>query len=259
VYDYQLGFAGGNRLAHSGIAYRWATGDREAFNRDNGFVFGSVVRPNRRITHGSSVLLSTSRSYAAGAFDLGLRPLSSEKLTVFGDYTLSSRQRPLDGEWSAGLEVRPNAGVHLGGRVTGNSGSDELGWFVNLGVTLDRLGLHVLPGYDDAGERTTTTYLLRGNPPWSGVPVEEWARKSAGAARWETIDLERKTLTYQRNRWFDKSRVAWMDVARGSDRLCSGSCGRSSRRAATPGWRSSCTWIEHDSAATGWRRWRTTS
>jgi len=214
VYDYQLGFAGGNRLAHSGVAWRWATGDEGALGRDSGLVLGSVVRPGRGLTYGTSVLLSSSRRYAAGAFDLGIRPLGTPQLTLFGDYTLSSRQRIDDGEWSAGVEVRPTTGVHLGARVTGRSGSGDVGWIVNLGLTLDRLGLHVLPGYSKDGDLGTTTYLVRANPPHSGVPVEGWARERTGARKWKTIDLERRTLGYERDRWFDSRHAAWIDVSR---------------------------------------------
>lgn len=219
VHDYQIGFAAGNRLAHSGLAWRWSTGDDEALGRDSGLVLGSVVRPNRRLTYGSSVLLSAERSYAAGAFDIGVRPLGTPHLTLFGDYTLSSKQRLDDGEWSAGAEIRPAAGVHVGGRVTGSSGTDEVAWVANLGLTLDRLGLHALPGFDDDGDLGTTTYLVRGNPPYGGIPFEQWLRRQTGRTRWETIDLERRTLGYRRDRWFDARRVAWIDLARDLARI----------------------------------------
>jgi protease-4 len=219
VYDYQVGFAAGNRIAHTGVAWRWSTGDDDALGRDNGLVLGSIARPNRFMSYGLSGLLSAERSHAVGVADLGIRPLGRPELTVFGDYSLTSKQRIGDGEWSAGVEIRPAGGVHLGARVQERSGTDELEYVVNLGLTIDRLGLHILPGYDDGGDRGTTTYLVRGNPPYRGLPFETWLRKRSGHKRWETIDLEKRTLTYQRGRWFDKKRVAWIDVCHQLERL----------------------------------------
>ncbi|MGH2570040.1 MAG: S49 family peptidase, partial [bacterium] len=104
-------------------------------------------------------------------------------------------------------------------RVTGSSGTDEVAWVANVGLTLERLGLHALPGFGDGGDRGTTTYLVRGNPPYSGIPFERWLRRRAGRTQWETIDLERRTLTYRRDRWFDAGRVAWIDLVQRLERI----------------------------------------
>jgi protease-4 len=212
--EHRLGFAGGDRRDHWGVAWRWATGDEDALGRESGLEIGSVRRPARWLSVGAASFLSADSRGKSMVADVGIRPLGSPRLTLFADWTLTDRQRPEDGRWSAGAEIRPVRGVHLGARLLERPGDSDFDWGLNAGLTLDRFGVHALPRYDADGNRGPTTWIVRSNPPHAGLPVRDAVRAARGVRRWEVVDLENRTLTYQRDLWFDERRVAWIDLAR---------------------------------------------
>ncbi|MCP3860960.1 MAG: hypothetical protein GY704_15015, partial [Phycisphaeraceae bacterium] len=55
---------------------------------------------------------------------------------------------------------------------------------------------------------------MRGSPPYRGLPLDSWAASVFGPRRWEPLSLEKKQVRYQRNKWFDDDRIAWIDLAR---------------------------------------------
>jgi protease-4 len=209
LWDYRLGIAGGDRRAHAGVAWRWGAGAAGAAGAEDGLVLGTVTRPGRRISLGSTAFLSAESSFREGAVDVGVRPFGTPLVALFADASLRSDDRLADAAWSAGAEVRPVRGLHLGARLRDAAGA-EREVALNVGVTLDRLGVHVLPRYDEDGDRRSTSYLVRATPPHRGLP-----RLRAGSPRrLAAIDLEDRSLGYRRDRWFDDERAAWLDVVR---------------------------------------------
>ena len=212
VTDYQIGLGLGDRRKTFGVAYRWSTGGPHALRPERAIVTGTITRPTRWLSFGSSGAFSLESGSSVGIVDVGIRPLGREWLTFFGDYTLRSGRKIGDGRLGFGVEVRPIHGVHLGVKFREDaSSSRDLDYAFQFGVTLSGLGLHVLPGWDADGRRARTTYLLRGSPPNRSLPVD-LERILPHRMRYVPVNLENKRLTYRKYRIGDKRRVAWLDL-----------------------------------------------
>jgi protease-4 len=215
--DFQLGLAGGDRSGHFGVAYRWAGKDAGRVGRENAIVVGAIDRPNRHLDVGLSGVFSTRSERRLGVADLGVRPFGKPWVTLFGDYSLGDADRLEDGFWGAGFEVRPWHGINLGMKFTEAEEGDPT-YSLNFGLTFSQ-GFHVLPSYDQNDKLATTTYLYRLNPPYRALPLHDYLEARFGKKSYAKVDLENKILTYQKAVWFDKRRVAWIDLAREMDRI----------------------------------------
>lgn len=211
VYDWQLGLSGGDRRSRLGLAYRWAAGDNEALGREDALVLGLLSRPGRAMSLGISHTNSVASNHHQTVFDLGLRPLGTDHLTFFGDFTLDDGENLAGGYWGAGLTMQPTAGVMLGGRVYDDPYSDELTVVFNLGFALDDDATHVLGAVNE--DRSAIYVTGRTNPPQLNLIDEVTAPWERRAVRYAPLNLENRYLTYQKYRWFDGRRVAWLDLA----------------------------------------------
>jgi protease-4 len=214
---YQLGFAAGDRRVHVGAAWRWHGGDLDRFDVDGGPVLGALVRPDRRTSVGVSGFFTGDDGFREGIIDVGVRPLGTPLLTLFADYTL---RRPAGGAeaWGGGIEVRPVRGVDMTFKVR-NADDDDVRYHVGLGVTFDGAGVHAIGRRSEDFDHEATSYLVRVQPPYRGIPVDRELRKRFAANIVVPLDLENKVLTYQRDRWFDETRIAWIDLARYLDAI----------------------------------------
>jgi protease-4 len=195
ITDYRLGFAMGSRKTSAGVSYGWSRGDTEAFDRVSTVGLGLLARPAPYLSVGLAGQAATEGDAKEGVFDLGLRPLGTDRLTVFGDYALEQDQAFKDGAWSTGAAVR----VLPGGYVTARY-FDTHALSVGLSLDLGRLGFATQAHYDGNQHRAYNTYRVR-----------------AGAYSPNIVDKhilpERKYLEfdlfgpvkYQRYRWFDDS------------------------------------------------------
>ncbi|MFO7652541.1 MAG: S49 family peptidase [Candidatus Krumholzibacteriia bacterium] len=216
--DYQLGISGGDRAGYWGLAYRWAGGGGA---REPSLALGFLDRPVRQISVGVAGQTALRSSARQLAMDLGLRPLGSDAITVYGGYVLDEKDRLSDGRWSAGLLVRPVRGLHLGAKVLDAGGfadrdpGDDVGFVLDVGVTLNDLGLHAMPALAEGGDHASTGYLARFDPPWRGLAAaEDLLPLGTSRPRFVAVNLEHKRLGYRKYRWFDEQRVAWIDLAR---------------------------------------------
>ncbi len=211
IYDYQLGVAGGTRGGTFGLGYRWSRGETQRTAREQALVVGAASRKHNWLGYGASAVLSLESSASQFIFDIGLRPFQKEFLTLFADWAVNDDQAFFqDGSWSAGLEVRPLAGVHLGFRARERLGSGDVDYSALLGVTLGFANFSVLPQFDSDGDLQRTHYLVRSNPPIKGLPGQSLilGKKTT----YFPLSLENKVLTYQKYRYFDDKNVAWLDL-----------------------------------------------
>jgi protease-4 len=208
--DYQLGYAWGDRRAHLGVAWRWSGGDDIA--RHAGLSLGTVIRPSRSLSLGLSGFLEDAIDPDQGTFDLGFRPFSKPWLTLFGDYSLVSGQIWDEGHWGLGTEVRPFRGIHAGVRFRDAQGADSFTYQLYAGLTLENLSFFGQPRFRDDGARAGTSYLVRLEPPYKSLPGVR-VLGSGKPDRVVPIDLENRTLTYRKARWFDDKRVPWLGLA----------------------------------------------
>lgn len=214
VYDYQLGFAHGTRRYASGLAYRWSRGETDRLGRESALVAGMVGRPDPRVSLGLGVAWSLKAGCAQYVLDLGLRPTGRDWLTAFADWTVLTGEKFVDqGHWSAGLELRPLRGLHLGARAREPLGGGKAGWSAYAAVTVDEFGFGVLPAWDGDGGRAGTAYMARTTVPFRGFdPGRGLVLKRPPV--YHSLDLQNRTITYQKYRWLDDERVAWLDLLR---------------------------------------------
>ncbi|MFH1844050.1 MAG: S49 family peptidase [bacterium] len=214
--DYQLGLAFGDRAGGFGLAYRWSSSELPSLPREDAVVLGVIARPNRWYSLGLSGQFSAESDAKLGVADVGIRPLGRDWLTIFADFSLADGQDLADGFWGAGAEIRPVPGLHLGVKFREVDGfGAEYRTTFHAGVTLNQLGLHFLPGYDEDGGQTHTTYLVHLSPTYPNLPVDIDLFEPDG--RYVVVNLENKRLTYQKYRWFDDKRVAWLDLVQWLD------------------------------------------
>ncbi len=216
--DWQVGVARGDRRAHAGLAYRWSSGDDDGLRHDQALALGLIGRPGRAVSWGLAGAASLESAARQATADLGVRPFGTPALTLFGDYTLRHGEDPADGRWGIGMEFRPLPGLHLGARVRETDDTDDFRFTLVAGMTLGGTAYHALPAYDRGGHATGTAFLVRAAAPHRSLVVPDALRPDR-RPRWAAINLEHRILTYQKYRWFDDSRVAWLDLARRLDRL----------------------------------------
>lgn len=209
--DWQLGLAGGTRAGAVGLAYRWAGGVPADALRDRALVAGAVGRPARWLSLGASRAQSLEHATAQNLLDVGLRPFGTPTLTLFGDWTVDDGTRFDDGNWGAGLEVRPVRGLQLGVRARQrlDGGDPDVGFLVGFSGTTGQVA--TLPVIDSDGELLQTTLLTRSAPPLGGRDLAPlFGRHDTYLA----LDLQKRLLTYQKYRWLDDERLAWLDLYR---------------------------------------------
>ncbi len=213
VTDYQIGLASGGRGGAFGLAYRWSNGDTGVIDRQNAFLVGFIARPSPFYSFGMSGTWSTRTADALGVFDLGIRPIADDRITLFGDYSIRHGENLSEGRWGAGVDVRPVAGLHLGVKFRDADLIDDKEYRTtfSVGVVLGANSFDVLPSYVES-DRTHTAYLYRHNPSFKPLPLDP--TPFSKTPRYAVLSLENKRLTYQKFRWGDKKRVAWLDLAR---------------------------------------------
>ena len=175
---------------------------------------GLVSRPGLRSSFGASAAWSVESGAAQYVFDLGLRPLGRDWLTVFADWTVEDDDAFFKGGgWGAGLEVRPVPGLQVGARLAEPRGGGDPTITAVVGLGFHGTGLAALPAYDGDGEHRHTAYLLRTDAPFEGRPDSKPLLGRKGR-RYYALDLQHKVITYQKYRYFDDRRVAWLDLVK---------------------------------------------
>jgi len=209
VNDWQVGLAGGTRAGAAGLAYRWSGGAPARELRDRALVLGMVSRPARWLTWGASRAQSLEADAAQNIFDLGLRPLGAPWLTLFGDFTVDDGVSFGSGRWGAGLELRPLRGLHLGVRAREHAGGDDPDVAVLVGFSGRTGHLAAQRLFDPDGNEVLTSWLARSAPPFAGRDAPPLFDRGD---TYVALDLQKRALTYQKYRWLDDDRVAWLDL-----------------------------------------------
>jgi protease-4 len=195
ITDYRLGLAMGSKRFSTGISYGWSRGDKEAFDRASVFGAGALVRPMPYLSVGLSGMAATEGDDKQGIFDLGIRPLGSDVVTLFGDYALRQDQVFRDGAWSAGAALRVLPGVDFTARYFNTHA-------LTAGISLDlgRLGFASQAHYDDNQHRAYNTYRVRAGA-YSPNIVDRYIMPERKYLEFDLFG----PVKYQRYRWFDNS------------------------------------------------------
>ncbi len=213
VTDWQLGLARGNRRSTAAVAWRWSSGDADAVGRERALVLSSLHRPGRSVSLGLNAVFSVESPAREGLVDLGVRPFGLPWLTLFGDYAVREGQGLDQGSWGAGVSLRPVSGLQLGLRLR-ETADDDLRFTFAAGLTFGGAGYHGTSSYDPDGELMFTSYLVETDGPRAPARLPDGLVPGGDNPRIVALDLEGRVLTYQKYKWFDDHRLAWLDLAR---------------------------------------------
>ena len=195
VGDYQIGLGWKDPFGAVGLAYGFSGPGRAAFDRKNFLAVGRIVRPTSWLSLGSTGRFTSGQQQ--GVLDLGVRPLSDPRLTLFADYGMENHRHWDDGDFSGGVAIRPIAGLEAAGRW-----SDHERFQLTLGVTLARSGFRSFSRYSHS-DLGPTTFAVRMNPPVRGL--DPAARLMRGR-RYLEMELKGDAV-YQSNRFFDEGSI----------------------------------------------------
>jgi protease-4 len=197
VDDYSVGVGGGPRDYYWGVSYNWARGATAQARRDHHITVGNIWRPCPRLSLGGATSFGLGGGDYRGLFDLGVRPLSTHRLTIFGDASAGDRDTWNSMQYGAGAEVMPVDGLRLALKWTRpTADTDNATLSLSMGVNIDGLGFHAIPHLDNDNKKSYTGYLIRlGNsePSFDSSPWFEKNRKIV------TLPLK-GVLTYQKEK-----------------------------------------------------------
>lgn len=198
VGDYQIGLGFKDPFGAVGVAYGFSGPGRSAFDRSNFLSLGRIARPTPWLSFGSTGRTDFSGENQ-GVLDLGLRPLSDPRLTLFADYALENHRHWDDGDASFGASVRPIPGLEAAGRW-----SEHDRFQLTLGVTVAKNGFRSHSRYDHS-DLGATNFVVRMNPPLRGLDP---AARFLKGRRFLEMDLKGETV-YQPHRLFDDGLKFW--------------------------------------------------
>lgn len=193
-YDYRLSFGMGKPTSSIGIQYNWSAGSNQTLNRSNFFGIGWLGRPIRYLSIGAVGQFSTTSQDNQGIFDVAVRPLGDERLSVFADYAIQRGMRMADGPWSAGAIWEMFPGVRLTGRYF-----DTEAFTVGLSFSLGHAGATAQALWDSDNNHGYNTYGVR-----AGAYDRNVFHGNVGRKKYLRLDLK-GPIRYQRFIWFDKS------------------------------------------------------
>lgn len=220
VTDYRLALSFGDQSSALGVSLGWSRGDREAFARHTVMQLGTVQRFGAYVSAGLAGTFSTETADQSGLADLAVRPLGTDRLSVFGDIELPRGAALEDAPWSAGAMVQVVPGVSFIGRYFEDEsfalsfaysfGGDIAGGYVRDAIT---------PRFDKEGDHASTNYGIRVGFPERNAFAERFFRDRYYAS----MNLK-GNLVHTRYRFFDPSHTLYdvldqLERARTDDRI----------------------------------------
>ena len=106
--EYRLAVAGGDRSHSVGLAYGWANGSHRPPNQ---IILGTLIRPNPSLSAGLTLTSALSKNALEYAANLSLRPLGTDRLTLFGTAVGSNDGADDQKLWSAGAAIAAVPGL----------------------------------------------------------------------------------------------------------------------------------------------------
>ena len=221
--DYNLGVGFGEDDSYFGIGYRWSKGHIPAdYPRDDILTLGSLTRPCRYASFGAVFNYAVNKKDFQGIIDLGLRPLGTPLLTLFGDITFADTSKFEDWTWGAGAAIQPLPGINIFAKYIDsadflNLNTDtEDNYAVMAGVSLNigSIGATFAPHFDSDNEQVYNTYGVRIGKPYKN-PICPVVAKNKMYLKMDP----RGRLKYQRYKLFDRGGVTLMGLLKTLDRV----------------------------------------
>jgi protease-4 len=207
VNDLRIALSGRDHNTSVGLGFGWSTGDDELVGRSDIFQIGLVHRFGRYVSLGLSGDFALNNSNQQGLFDVAVRPLADQKLTVFADAVWPKSFSLSDAPWSAGAMIEPVPGLQLIGRYFENES-----YTFSLGFTFGGLGIYGTPRYNKDNDRTNTTYQIR-----SGYPQRSFIDNSASKGKYYLEVPLNGPVKYRKFKYFDTGGNALLKLERDLD------------------------------------------
>jgi protease-4 len=212
VTDYRLALSMGNKSASLGTAFGWSGKDGDMIGRTRVIQLGTVQRWSKYTSFGLAGVFSTETRDQSGLFDLGVRPLGTEMLSLFGDLELPRGVSLKDAPWSLGAMVEWPAGLRLIGRYF----EDET-WNIGIAYSFGgamqtgHLGVSASPRFDKDSKVAYTNWGLRLGYPERGFIGEQFEKDR------HYLSMKLKgPVVHTRYRYFDKGQLL-MGILRSLD------------------------------------------
>ncbi|MEE9270849.1 MAG: signal peptide peptidase SppA, partial [Candidatus Krumholzibacteria bacterium] len=194
VNDMRIGFVDGTRNTTVGFGYGWSSGDDDLLGRSDIFQAGMVQRFGRYLSLGISGNFALENSDQTGLFDLAVRPIGNDMVTVFADAELPRGISASDAPWSVGAILEPLPGIQLTGRLF-----DDDSYALSVGISIGALRFTSSPRFTKDGKTTNITYESRSGYFESSV-FQNWALKDRAY-----LNMNLKgTVKYRGFKYFDK-------------------------------------------------------
>jgi protease IV len=193
--DYKLSTGVGNSTAGIGMGIGWASSETYGINRNTYYSAGLYYRPVPFVSIGLIGNIPT-QSYGEGIFDLAIRPLGNEKITLFGDYLIRKEMKDEENKWSAGVIVEAVDGLRISGRYFENE-------YFKIGVhfSLGGIGITGQTNFPKEGSGDYQVY---------GIRIGSYDRTvlSQLGSKDDYVKMDMNgALKYQRFRLFDDSKT----------------------------------------------------
>jgi protease-4 len=145
-----VSLATGSESVGLGAGYQWWYGDdATALGRFNRLTVGGIVRPASFLSIGATGYFSVENDAREYVGTVGLRPLGSSRVTLFGDVAWDGGSGSDSWSYSAGATVEVIRGVDLVGRIFENGA-----YTAGLRAELGRIGLGTRAQVDRPPSRT---------------------------------------------------------------------------------------------------------
>lgn len=194
---YNAAAAFGDRTFSGGIAYSWTGAENALLDRTDYLTLGILSRPLPMLSVGGTYASVTNGTGWRGGADVGVRPFSTELLTIFGEYAVQRLALSKTESWNAGMMIEPVAGARVSARYF-ESGAVNVGVQLNLG----QIGASSQSHYDSKSKYAYNTYGLRFGV-YEGNLLQIFA---APGSKFVASDLSGE-IGYQRYAFFDNSRT----------------------------------------------------
>lgn len=202
ITDYRLSLGFGSDAFAAGLGYGWSSGKFDALGRERLITTGFIARPLRYLSLGVSGHFSLESNAREGVAEIGVRPLGTPLLTLFGDAALQKETRLSEAPWSAGAALQMVPGIDLVGRYFDNE-AFTLGLTLNFG----RGGVASQIHFDSNQDHAYNSYMLHSGgrqPSVFGTALEK-------NKRFLKLNLKGK-IDYQRYVLFDRGTRRFVDI-----------------------------------------------
>jgi len=209
--DYQIGLGMGDRESRFGFAYGWSKGDLTTTRpRANLITAGYLGRPNRYLSYGAAGTWAFKEKETRGTIDLGVRPLGTPLLTVFGDATMQTKDQFEDVLWGAGVSIEPIQNLAVNFKAF-DGGVYQVGLTVSAGGA----SVSATPHYNKSGTELYRTYGVKLGAPKEGDFVQKtipkMMPKQFQGMQFVRLDFD-APVRYQRYRFFDDKGHTLMEL-----------------------------------------------